>query len=134
MSRLANILEDRVLSYIQANAVDGHLRIKLDDLSNALAETRNPIIRALNSLEKKKKIRKQSRSKMGLEIDLINKINSNAATNKDIISQDPSNEAEETTFYEVTSNLQNLNLEQLRIVQRLVKLHIMEKEGKDTNE
>ncbi|BAF60350.1 hypothetical protein PTH_2169 [Pelotomaculum thermopropionicum SI] len=133
---MASIIEDRVLKYLQENALDGRILIKLDDLAAALGETKNPVYRALNSLVKKKKIKSENRSRMGLEITLIKKP-TNGSQSDLLGSETQVNEFSETEaipFDELLSQIRLLNLNQLRIVKDFVDLNIIKKRSGDNNE
>ncbi len=131
---MASMLEDRLFSYFQDNAKDGRLLIKIEELCEALGETRGPVHRTINSLAKRRKIKRQSRSRMGLEIILMNKNNNNESYDP-IISQDDSpNEPKLISFFDITSQISTLNLKELQILKDLVEFNIIKKKGEDIND
>jgi len=131
---MASMLEDRLLSYIQDNANDGRLIIKIEDLCGALSETRGPVHRAVNSLAKRKKIKSQSRSRKGLEITLMNKSNNNESPESPSLLSDTEIEPKSVSFYDITAHISFLNIQQLQILKDLVELNIIKKKGDDSND
>lgn len=133
---MANILEERILSYIQNNSSDGHILIKLDDLASDLGETKNPVYRALNSLEKKRKIRKENRSKMGVDITLINKTQVTSSNNNLLNIDQNNNKSNDNSsnLYQITAWIPSLSLQELKIIKDIVELNIIRKEGYEKNE
>ena len=62
------VLEKRILRYLEDLAPDGRVIIKIDTLSSALSEPKGPIYNAIEQLRKAKKFKSFSRGRMGLEI------------------------------------------------------------------
>jgi hypothetical protein len=125
---MASPLEDRLLQYIQETATDGRLLVKLDDLADAVNETKNPVYRALNLLAKKRKIRTENRSKLGIEITLVTKSTPVISSNNEPEQQDV------LPIEELSSQIRLLNLNQLYLIRDIVDINIIKKKGDDNNE
>lgn len=126
---MASLLEERLFTYLQDNAEDGRILRKLDDLCGALNETRGPMNRAINSLVKRRKIKSQSRSRMGLEITIINKSNNNDPQEPIVTNEELPESPVSISFYDITSHISSLNLQQLQILKDIVELNIIKKKG-----
>jgi len=128
---MATSLEERILAYVQANSKDGRLLIKIEDLATALDDARNPIYKALCSLEKRRKIKRDNRSRMGTEITLLDKnylattIQSDSSLKKDSIStfKSPS-----LSLSELLVQIRMLSLDELMIVKDVVENNINKRE------
>lgn len=131
---MASLLEERLFSFLQDNAKDGRILIKLDELCGALNETRGPMHRAINSLAKRRKIKSQSRSRMGLEITIINKTNNNDTQEPLVTNEELDESPISITFYDITSHISSLNLQQLQILKDIVELNIIKKKGMDNDD
>jgi len=130
---MASILEDRLYSYINEKATSGRLISKVEDIADALSESRNPIYKALSNLEKRKKIKTGNRGRNGLEIIIPEQYDS-TAFQKNENETENIEEASTAKINENSINIEDilgsirlLSLEQLRIVKDYVDFHISKK-------
>lgn len=126
---MADNLEVRLHDYIKQNAVDGRLLIKLSSLADALSETKNPVYGALNSLVKKRKIKKSNRSRMGIEI-FLNGSGSSSSTHTESTEAGNFDEVAIKTipFNELAKRVRALSLPELIDLLDIVENSIRKKE------
>lgn len=125
------ILEERVMKCIEEIASAGRLIIRIDEVAALVGEPKSPVYQALKKLEDRKLLKSYSRGRMGIEIVLpsynaeskeTEKINEqNTAINYQAISGPEKYDPIE----KITSELQNLSLEQLNIIEKYVLPIIM---------
>lgn len=126
---MSRILEERILNYIKENSIDGRILIKLDDLANGLNDARGPVYAALMQLKKKRKIRTENRSRMGIEISLTDKNTSSINTEQNPEEEPYDSSPELFPFDILLSNIRLLDLNQLVIVSEYIHALIGGKKG-----
>ena len=131
---MSSIIEDRLYKYLYTVAKNGRVVLKVDEIAEALAESKGPVYNALKSLDKKKKIKAESRGKMGFEIiipEIYNTTNEASETNQIIQPESKDN----TKFYEPASvNLEQVlnfirssDLDKLNIIKDYVEISVIKK-------
>lgn len=128
---MASILEDRLYSYIKEKAISGRLISKVEEIAEALSESRNPIYKALSNLEKRKKIRTGNRGRNGLEIIIPEQYDSAAflKNENDNIEESLTTKVDENSINieDILGSIRLLSLEQLQIVKDYADLYISKK-------
>lgn len=105
-------LEERVLSYIRANSIDGRLIIKRGDLAAQLGETVCPVSRTIRALTEQKRLVSVPRSRMGIELQLIGE-------------QQIIDDTKVLSFEQILGQIHLLNRIQLLIIKDVVEANIM---------
>ncbi len=112
MIRLAISLQERIIDYVRSNSIDGRLIVKRDDLAAQLNETTGPVSRAIKGLGEQGRLVSIPRSRMGIELQLIDEPE---AVETDI----------EISFEQLLAQIRCLNKSQLMTVKDVVDANMM---------
>lgn len=105
-------LEERILEHVRANSTDGRLIIKREELAALLNETVGPLSRAIKGLVGKQRLVSIPRSRMGIELQIIDQPMAVEA-------------AQEISFEQLLAQVRQLNKSQLLTVKDVVEANIM---------
>lgn len=126
----ASFVEERLFKWILENAKDGRVVEKIDTIAEELGESRTPIYKALASLQKKRKIKTESRGRRGMEIVIPEQLKGemgNDTSCENEIENKKNGEGSPKNLESVLGVIKELSLEQLHLVKDYIDLYIMRK-------